>query len=97
MFRNRQADTAATSHTAGTRFVDTVKPVKEVREMLGRNSNAVIANGNLHYIIDSNSRDHHPTPLCRMLDGICDQVREHLYSAVPIREDARKVSGQVNF
>src|SRR5689334_25116858 len=68
-----------------------IEDAEELRELLRRHPDALVDHGDLHASADEFRADD-DAALGRVLDGVVDEVREHLHDAVAVQRDRGKAA-----
>ena len=84
MFHNGETKARAAFH-AGTRFINPVKPFRNARQVVRRNTLSRILHRNTDLIVVRFRREKTDrSPLRRILHGIVDQIHQNLREPVPV-------------
>jgi hypothetical protein len=77
--------------TSGTRFVDSIEAFENMSNRIGRNSRAVIGDSEYGFSVLSLDFDFDRAALLRVLDGVVDEIRNHLLQACAIALDINAI------
>src|SRR5262249_62227352 len=85
---------AGAAELARPRFVDAEEALREAGDVARRDSDPGVLDGDLDHpgmsTVGGPRTDHHATTGRRVLEGVVDQVDEHLPEAIPIGGDGRR-------
>src|SRR5262249_61515453 len=91
---DRESETRA-AELPGPRLVDAEETLREARDVARRDTDPGVLDGDLDHpgmlAVGRPGTDHHPTTRWSVLEGIVDQVDEHLPDAIPIGGDGRRL------